>query len=237
MDSPVISSVVLEGVRKVFGRQPALAGVSFALAPGEVSLLMGPNGAGKSTLLAILSTLSRPTSGTVRYGELDHRAAEGALRGRIGLLAHIPLLYERMSCRENLLFFARLYGLDPAEELVQRWLVRVGMEEAADKAVSQLSRGMLQRVALARALLPDPDLLLLDEPFTGLDRDAVRLLREELRGAREAGKIIVVVTHDVEAVDGLCDRLLVLKRGKLAAELAEAALPFRRIQEHYHAAV
>jgi len=237
VDSPAITSVALEEVRKVFGRQPALAGVSFALAPGQVTLLMGPNGAGKSTLLAILSTLSRPTSGTVRYGALDHRAAESALRGRIGLLAHTPLLYDRMSCRENLQFFARLYGLDRPTELVQRWLARVGMEEAADKEVGQLSRGMLQRVALARALLPDPDLLLLDEPFTGLDRDAVRLLREELRGAREAGKIIVVVTHDVEAVDGLCDRLLVLKRGRLAAELAEAGLPYRQIQEHYHAAV
>jgi len=232
-----ISRVAVRQVRKVFGRHPALAGVSFELAPGGISLLMGPNGAGKSTLLGILSTLSPPTSGEVRYGEHDHPTAHRLLRGRIGLLAHDAMLYDRMSCRENLVFFARLYGLSRPAEVASRWLERVQMQEAADRQVSQLSRGMLQRVALARVLLPDPELLLLDEPFTGLDRDAVALLRQQLKQVREAGTIILLVTHDVEAVDGLCDHLLVLRRGHLAAEHRESGLAGRQIQERYHAAL
>jgi len=232
-----IPKVTLKEVRKVFGRQPALAGVSFELTPDRISLLMGPNGAGKSTLLGILSTLSPPTSGQVLYGEKDHRSAERELRGRIGLLSHNAMLYDRMTCRENLMFFARLHGVDRPAEHVARWLEQVQMTDAADKVVGQLSRGMLQRLALARVLLPDPDLLLLDEPFTGLDRDAVALLRRALQGMRQAGKITLVVTHDVEAVDGLCDHLLVLKHGHLAHELAQSDLRSSQIQEHYHGAI
>jgi heme exporter protein A len=229
-----LTEVRVEEVRKIFGRQVALGGVSFALQPGRTALLVGPNGAGKSTLLAILSTLSRPSSGEVRYGEHDHAYAERHLRGRIGLLAHTPMLYERMTGRENLLFFARMYGVPEAAAAVSRYLTRVGMENAADRPVSQLSRGMAQRLALARALLADPDLLLLDEPFTGLDREAVGLLRDELEAARAAGRLVLVVTHDLEAVDGLCGHLLVLRGGRLAVEQAESALSSRRILELYH---
>jgi heme exporter protein A len=229
-----LSELRVKEVRKVFGRQVALGGVSFAVQPGRIALLVGPNGAGKSTLLAILSTLSRPSSGEVRYGEHDHAYAERHLRGRIGLLAHTPMLYERMTGRENLLFFARMYGVPEAAAAVSRTLTRVGMEDAADRPVSQLSRGMAQRLALARALLSDPDLLLLDEPFTGLDREAVGLLRDELEAARAGGRLVLVVTHDLEAVDGLCGHLLVLREGRLAVEQAESALSSQRILELYH---
>jgi heme exporter protein A len=235
--SATFTEIRLVDVRKVFGRHPALSGVSCVLAASEVTLLMGPNGAGKSTLLTILSTLSRPSSGEVRYGEHEHRVAEQRLRGRIGLVAHSPMLYRSMSSRENLLFFARLYDAPQPERVVEAWLKRVGMEHAADRPVQQLSRGMVQRVALARALIPEPELLLLDEPFTGLDREATDLLRREITAAREAGKIVAVVTHDVEAVDGLCGHLLVLARGRIAADLREPALGAARLRERYHAAV
>jgi len=229
----------LREVRKVFGRRPALAGVSCDFRAGELALLMGPNGAGKSTLLAILSTLSRPSSGQVLFGELDHARAEAELRGRIGLLAHAPLLYRQLSSRENLLFFARLYGFAaaPAEAAVGAWLARVGMVAEADKPVQALSRGMTQRVALARALLPDPELLLLDEPFTGLDREAIELLQVELRAASEAGKIVIVVSHDLEAMSGLPGHLAVLRRGKLVAEHREPGLPAAALLERYRAAL
>jgi heme exporter protein A len=234
-----ITELRCKEVRKVFGRQPALAGVSFVLGKGRLALLMGPNGAGKSTLLGILSTLSRPTSGQVLYGEHEHARAEAELRGKIGLLAHAPLLYRQLSSRENLRFFARLYGrsADEAEREVSAWLERVGMADDADKPVQALSRGMTQRVALARTLLPDPDLLLLDEPFTGLDRDAIELLRTELRTAREAGKIVVVVSHDLDAMGGLVDHLLVLRRGKLAADEQGQGLSAQDLLERYRAAL
>ncbi len=232
-----ISEVALREVRKVYGRHLALSSVSTRFAPGELALLMGPNGAGKSTLLGILSTLSRPSGGEIRYGEHEHRYAEEHLRGRIGLVAHAPMLYLQLSSRENLAFFARLYGVARAAEEVERWLARVGMLEAADKPAGELSRGMAQRIALARALLAEPELLLLDEPFTGLDREATELLREELAAARAAGKIVIVVSHELEAVDGLASHLVVLRRGRVAKELREPALSAARIQESYREAL
>jgi heme exporter protein CcmB len=232
-----ISEVRLSEVRKVFGRHPALSGVTCTLARGQVALLMGPNGAGKSTLLTILSTLSRPTSGDVLYGERDHRHAEQQLRGRIGLVAHAPMLYRPMTSRENLRFFARLHGLRDAPAAVDRWLERVGMTHAADRPVQLLSRGMVQRVALARALLPEPELLLLDEPFTGLDREATSLLRRELEAARDAGRIVALVSHDVDAIGGLCDHLLVLARGRVAADVSEGRLGARQLIERYQDAI
>jgi len=232
-----ISEVQLSQVRKVFGRHPALSGVSCTLARGQIALFMGPNGAGKSTLLTILSTLSRPTSGQVLYGGHDQRHAERELRGRIGLVAHAPMLYRPMTSRENLVFFARLYGLRDAVAAADRWLERVGLSHAADRPVQLLSRGMVQRVALARALLPEPDLLLLDEPFTGLDRDATLLLRTELESARDAGRIVALVSHDVDAIAGLCDHLLVLARGRVAADISEGRLGAQQILQRYQDAV
>jgi heme exporter protein A len=229
-----ITALKLEKVRKVYGRTPVLKGISCAFEPGRPALVVGPNGAGKSTLINILSTLSRPTSGEVRYGEVGHREAERELRGRIGLVAHAPMLYPQMSGRENLLFFARMYRLRRAADEVTRWLERVDMAGAADRPVQQLSRGMVQRIALARALLTDPDLLLMDEPFTGLDRDAAGLLRTEIERACGVGAIVLVVTHDLVAVDGLCAQLLVLRAGRVTADVDEPNLTRASILESYH---
>lgn len=226
-----------DDVRKIFGRCPALQGASCTFGAGRISLLMGPNGAGKSTLLSIACTLSRPTSGQVFYGELTHAQAEAGMRHRIGLVAHAPMLYGQLSTRENLLFYARMYGVESPEQQVEAWLHRVGLADLAHRPVEQLSRGLAQRGALARALIHDPDLLLLDEPFTGLDRDAVDLLRRELLAAREAGKTVVLVTHDVEAADSLCEQLVVLKRGRVALELSAPPMAAEAILERYHGAI
>ncbi len=227
----------LKKVRKVFGRHAALAGVSARFAAGEVSLLMGPNGAGKSTLLGILSTASQPSSGEVLFGELDHKQASRQVSQRVGLLSHSPLLYPELSARENLLFFARLYGRQDAKGWVERWLEQVALTHAAKRPVRLLSHGMKQRVALGRALLHDPDLLLLDEPFTGLDRAGVELLRDEIARARRAKRIVIVVTHDVDAVDGLCDQLVVLRRGRVVERRHQAELKAKEILDAYHAVV
>jgi heme exporter protein A len=208
-------AVNLRGVRKRFGRQVALSGIDAEFRAGQLTVLMGPNGAGKSTLVNILSTLARPTAGEVHFGHLALREAQLHARRRIGLLTHAPLLYRELSARENLSFFARLYGLQRPAERVARQITRLGIDHFADRPVGLLSRGMLQRVSLARALLPDPRLLLFDEPFTGLDREAIALIRDELSRAREAAKIVVVVSHDSESLDRLCDQLLVLDAGRL----------------------
>ncbi len=228
--------VILRGVRKRFGRNVALAGVDAVFARGEPSLVMGPNGAGKSTLLSILATLSRPTSGEVLFDDMDHLTVEKHHRGAISLVAHDTMLYPQMSGRENLLFFARLHGVSGAAEQVARWLDQVGMAAAADRPVQELSRGMTQRITLARALMPDPGLLLLDEPFTGLDRDGVELLRREVDAAARRGAVVIIVSHDLDAVDGLCGNLLVLRRGKAADELRGEKLTAGQLEERYHAA-
>jgi heme exporter protein A len=221
--------VRVEGVTKVFGRQRALGGVSLTLEAGRLCAVLGPNGAGKSTLLSIVSTLARPTAGDVHYGATPHHEAAQTLRGAVGLVAHDSFLYGDLSGRENLLFFERLYGRrDRAEAL----LVRVGLQEAADRPVRTYSRGMQQRLALARALVGEPSLLLLDEPFSGLDRSGVEALRALLVELRAAGTILVLVTHDFGAAAGLCDHVVVLRRGRLVLD-ERSDQPFAALDELY----
>ena len=211
-----------EGVSKVFGRQRALAGVSLALVPGRLAALVGPNGAGKSTLVGVLAGLVRPSAGRVTY----RRAAvalegEAEIRAAIGLLAHEPLVYPDLTAEENLAFFAALHDLPDARARAAALLDRVGLDERARRRPARTySRGMLQRLALARALLPGPRLLLLDEPFTGLDREGAAALTTALTEARADGRIVLVVTHDLAAVAGLADHLLVLRAGRLVRDEA-----------------
>lgn len=228
-----IPEIRMVDVRKTFGQFHALSGVSCTFKAGELTLIMGPNGAGKSTMLSILSTLSRPTSGEVFYGDWRHRYFESHGRHRIGLVAHSPMLYPQMSPRENLLFFARLYRVNDPAETVESWIIRLRLHHAATKPIQQLSRGTVQRVALARALLPDPYLLLLDEPFTGLDQEAIACLTHEIQSAVHAGKIIVLITHDPSAIDGQSSHLVLLDKGRIGADIYETNISASRIQEHY----
>jgi heme exporter protein A len=209
-------TVEARAVSKVFGRQRALHGVDLTLRAGEVTALLGANGAGKSTLVGILATLVAPSSGEVRYGGAV--ADDDALRGAIGLIAHESLCYADLSGRENLEFFARLYGLPrpQARRRADELLERVGLGEAARRPARTYSRGMMQRLAVARAVAHQPRLLLADEPFTGLDRGGVELLGQLLEEERARGAILLVVTHDFDAVARLVDRVVVLHRGRIA---------------------
>lgn len=213
-------------VSRNFGRRRALNRVSFSCDAGEVVGLLGPNGAGKSTLLGILSTLVAPSSGEVRYGEYTARTAGAGLRGRIGLLAHDLHLYAELTAGENLEFFAELYGVRDPRGCMRAALDRAGLADRRDDVVSGFSRGMRQRLALERALLHGPRLVLLDEPFTGLDDAATFALVERLRGLRADGCILLIATHDLETVEGLLDRVAVLRDGKLV-ELSSADGPLR----------
>jgi ABC-type multidrug transport system ATPase subunit len=204
-------------VSRSFGRRRALARVSLECRSGEVVGLLGPNGAGKSTLLALASTLMTPTSGELRYGEHTAKSGGGELRARIGVLAHDLHLYPELSARENLEFFGKLYRLDRVPERADAALARAGLAERALDAVSGFSRGMRQRLAVERALLHDPRLVLFDEPFTGLDEDARQALIARLRSLRDAGKIVLVATHDFGTVDEVLDRAVLLRGGKLVS--------------------
>jgi heme exporter protein A len=209
--------LVVDDVSRHFGRRRALHRVSLTCTAGTILGLLGPNGAGKSTLLAILSTLLTPTSGRVRYGEYDARSAGAGLRGRLGLLGHDLYLYPELTARENLEFFARLYGLDLPRERVGRALASAGLADRGDDTVSGFSRGMRQRLALERALLHAPRLLLLDEPFTGLDDASGHALVNRLRGLRDEGAIVMAATHDLDLAEGLFDALAILREGRLLA--------------------
>jgi heme exporter protein A len=215
-------SVQLLDVSRHFGRRRALSKISLTLRSGEIVGLLGPNGAGKSTLIGVLATLASPTSGEVRYGSQPARALGAALRSRIGLLAHELHLYPELSARQNLSFFAELYGLDP-RAIVGTALERAGLSDRADEDVSSFSRGMRQRLALERALLHRPRLALFDEPFTGLDDTAVQAVSDRLRELAAAGSIVVVATHDLDLADGLVTRVALIKGGRLLSD--EAAAP------------
>jgi heme ABC exporter ATP-binding subunit CcmA len=201
-----------------FGRRKALAQVNFECHAGEIVGLLGPNGAGKSTLLSILATLLAPSTGRVEYGTLSADQAGARLRARLGMLGHDLYLYPELTARENLTFFARLYGLNDAARAVDEGLEHAALTARADDQVSGFSRGMRQRLALERALLHRPRLLLLDEPFTGLDQASSAALAARLRGLRDDGCLIVLATHDLEVAEHGLSRSLFLRGGRLAEE-------------------
>ncbi len=199
---------------KQFGRHKALSGVSLELDAGDVTVLLGHNGAGKSTLISVLSTLARPTA-----GEIVWEPAPRSSRAEIGLLAHEAMVYGELTAEENLRFWGTLYDVADLSARATALLDEVGLDaRARGRPARTFSRGMLQRLALARALLPEPRVLLLDEPFTGLDRGGTAALSRVLAREKQAGRLILVATHDLEAVAGVCDHLVVLRGGKVALD-------------------
>ena len=225
--------VDLEDVSRNFGRRRAVSHVSFSIRSGDILGLLGPNGAGKSTLLGMLATLVAPTSGTIRYGAGTASSAGGGIRSRIGVLAHELHLYPELSARQNLEFFARLYNL-PAEDLVDRALKSADLEDRGEDVVSSFSRGMRQRLALERALLHRPRLVLLDEPFTGLDDRAVGVVSARIKSLAADGAMVILATHDLDVADGLITRMAVVQKGKLLSDSAATSgvrQQYRRLVE------
>ncbi len=221
------------GVEKRFGRVTALHGIDFELAPGESVAILGANGAGKSTWLRILAGLAKPSAGRFVAELLDGAAGSPtslpreALRGRIGYVGHATLLHGELTARENLEFAARLHGRRFARDAQDALLAELGLAEYAERRVATLSRGTAQRVSIARSLVHDPDLLLLDEPFTGLDEISAERLSRQLAQLRGRGRALVVVTHDPQRAVELADRALLLHRGRLRASGAFEATALR----------
>jgi len=213
------------GLRKRFARAWALRGLDLAVAPGTVVGLLGPNGSGKSTLLRILSTVARPSGGELRLFGRPAARDMGPIRQRIGVLAHASGLYGELTARENLHFAARMYGLSVSDQTLVAKLTEAGLRHAVDARVRTYSQGMLQRLALIRATLHDPDLVLLDEPYTALDAEGLSLVDRFLADLRAAGKTAVVATHLVERSLRHCDRAMVLSAGRAIYDGPPAGVP------------
>jgi len=205
--------VEVSDLTRNFGPRRAVAGVSFALLPGECLALFGPNGAGKTTLLRVLAGLLKPTSGNARVSGIELPGGAAA-RTRVGLISHHTMLYEALSPRENVAFAAGLYGIRDVRDRVEDSLRRMAMLERADAPVRSLSRGMQQRVSIARAMVHSPQLVLADEPYSGLDESGARSLTALLEELRAAGTAIVIVTHNLVEGLSLATRAAVMKAGK-----------------------
>lgn len=229
-----LDHVSIKKLAKRYGSERALGGVNLELEAGKMTALLGHNGAGKTTLLGIVSTLVRPSDGTVAY-RADGKDVNGIdVRKEIGMLAHASLCYGELSAYENLELVAGLYSVAGGHATYAAVLDRVGLDaKARDRPSRTYSRGMLQRLALARALLTRPSLLLLDEPFTGLDRQGALALGEQLGELRDGGAIVVVVTHDLEAIAGRTDHLAILRRGQLVHE-DRGTYSYEQLKDVYH---
>ena len=229
-----LDEVQIRKVAKRYGHERALAGVTLDLKQRSMCALLGHNGAGKTTLLGVVSTLVRQTGGTVEYRARGAAVTGAEVRREIGMLAHASLCYGDLTARENLELTAGLYGVDGSGPAIDRALDGVQLDrKARDRQARTYSRGMVQRLALARALLTRPSLLLLDEPFTGLDRDGALALGHELGALRDAGAIVVVVTHDLEAIAGRADHVAILRRGQLVFE-ERGAYTYEQLKDTYH---
>ena len=202
-------------VSRTYGRRRALTKVTLDAVHGRVLGLFGPNGAGKSTLLNILATLLRPTGGEVRYGDHTAAAAGDALRGAIGVLGHDLFLYPDLTAAENLRFFGAMYGVADLDGRVGAALELARLSDRAEDRAGGFSRGLRQRLALERALLHDPRLVLLDEPFTGLDDASAMVLIERLRGLAAIGTIVIMATHDFDTAEALVDDAVCVDRGRV----------------------
>jgi ABC-type multidrug transport system ATPase subunit len=224
--------VQLTDISRHFGRRKAVSRVSLQLQTGDILGLLGPNGAGKSTLLGMLATLVLPTTGSITYGTTTASEGGARVRGRIGVLAHELHLYPELTARQNLEFFARLQGLDD-RGLVAAALESAGLGDRGEDQVGSFSRGMRQRLALERTLLHKPRLVLLDEPFTGLDDRAVRIVAARLQALAAAGAIVVLATHDLDVAEGLITRMAIVRNGRLLCDVPASA----GVRQQYRAIV
>jgi heme exporter protein A len=208
-------AVEVRDLSRHYGRRRALARVNLICRAGQIVGLLGPNGAGKSTLIGVMSTLVRPSQGEVRYGSRTASQWGDAVRAHIGVLGHDLFLYGDLTARENLEFFGALHGVPNLARRVAEALEAARLQDRAGDRVSGFSRGLRQRLALERALLHRPRLVLLDEPFTGLDDESAQMLAARLRTLKASGTVVVVATHDFEAVNGLLDSMACLREGRL----------------------
>ena len=220
-------------VAKSFGQITALRGVDMRVDRGSCLMIFGPNGAGKSTLLGILATLIRPSEGWVRVEGLDvHEEAE-KVRSRIGLISHQTMTYDDLTASENLLFYGKMFGVKDLKGRVDSALEQVGLAERRNDRTGGFSRGMKQRLSIARSMMHDPSVLLLDEPFTGLDPSARKMMSQLLQNLKGEGRTVVMTTHEIGHGLPLADRAALLVRGRWAFQGPTEGLDAEQLNSIY----
>lgn len=222
---------------KRFGLKTVLRGVDFKVQPGEFVALLGPNGAGKTTLLRILASLSRPSLGEVTIAGFKLPGEAAQVRARLGVVSHLPLLYGDLTGEENLRFYARMYGINTYELRITEVLEMVGLEHRRRDLVRTYSRGMQQRLAIGRAVLHDPEIMLFDEPYTGLDQDASAMLDVVLKTVAAQGRTVVMTSHDLARAEELATRFDILSRGVIAASATRKHLKKSNLLSFYKQAL
>ncbi|HSL44382.1 MAG TPA: heme ABC exporter ATP-binding protein CcmA [Anaerolineales bacterium] len=229
--------ITVKKLVKRFGLKTVLRGVDFEVQPGEFVALLGPNGAGKTTFLRILASLSRPSLGQVKIAgyNLPNEAAQ--VRARLGVVSHLPLLYGDLTAEENLRFYARMYNIPDADLRITEVLEMVGLETRRRDLVRTFSRGMQQRLAIGRAVLHDPDVVLFDEPYTGLDQDASTMLDEVLQTVAAKGRTVVMTSHDLARAEDLATRFDILSRGVISASASRKELKKTNLLAFYKEAL
>jgi heme exporter protein A len=229
--------ITVKKLVKRFGLKTVLRGLDFEVQPGEFVALLGPNGAGKTTFLRILASLSRPSLGEVNVAgyRLPNEAA--AVRARLGVVSHLPLLYGDLTAEENLRFYGRMYNISALEPRITEILEMVGLDNRRRDLVRTFSRGMQQRLAIGRAVLHDPDVVLFDEHYTGLDQDASSMLDEVLQTVAAKGRTVVMTSHDLVRAEDLATRFDILSRGVIAASKTRRQLRRSNLLSFYKEAL
>ncbi len=229
--------ITVKKLVKRFGLKTVLRGLDFEVQPGEFVALLGPNGAGKTTFLRILASLSRPSMGNVRVAgyQLPNEAA--AVRARLGVVSHLPLLYGDLTAEENLRFYGRMYNIEGLGPRITEVLVMVGLDNRRHDLVRTFSRGMQQRLAIGRAVLHNPEVMLFDEPYTGLDQDASVMLDDVLKTVAAKGRTVVMTSHDLVRAEELATRFDILSRGIIVASASQGQLRQNNLLSFYKEAL
>ena len=231
-----MDAIKVQGLSKSFGARKAVDDVSFALPEGAFLSIFGPNGAGKTTLLRVLSTLARPSAGEVRVCGVDLKEEPDKVRERIGLISHQSMLYPDLTAQENLMLYAELYGIPNPQARVDELLDAVGLSYRRLDPVRTFSRGMTQRTSIARALVHDPQVVFLDEPYSGLDPHAVEVFDELIITMRE-GRTFIMVSHDLQKGFDMCTHALVMAKGQIVSFEPRESIEYAAFADLYRTTV
>ncbi|MFC1980108.1 heme ABC exporter ATP-binding protein CcmA [Chloroflexota bacterium] len=226
-------AIETQGLAKSFGHRLALRDIDLQVRPGETVVVFGPNGAGKTTLIKVLATIMNPSSGSVFVDGLSIKNNAEEIRRKIGVVTHQTFLYSNLTACENLKFYSRMYDVPRAGERIREVLAMVGMTSHHNDRVDTLSRGMQQRLSLARALLHNPSIMLLDEPETGLDQQAISMLWQSLQTEKGEKRTIILTSHNLERGLELCDCLLILVKGKIVYKESTKSLDLAGLKQVY----
>lgn len=229
--------IQIDNLIKRVGDKVILRGISLKITKGETVGILGSNGAGKSTLLKVIATLLKPTSGEVVIDGYDLKKEPLKIKAKLGYLPHASLLYDHFTPYENLKFFSKIYNLENSDERIHKLINDVGLKLFTHEPVRSFSRGMVQRIAIARSIIHDPEIILLDEPHTGLDQQAIGILNNVVNKMKERDVTTLMVTHDFPQAAKVCDRIIIVKNGRIADDFYLDGHDIEMLQKRYHAVV